>query len=196
MELLRKDTNVDFMGKRRLALMFSVALIVIGVASLAVRGLNFGIDFTGGTLVEVAYQEAVDVGEVRATLDQAGLGDALVQYFGTARDIAPIPLPIKWGMPNMGGPIATATGPVFIGASPDDYLRAYDVETGQVLWETRLARSAEGFPISYAVDGVQYVALPTGQGGGSPWRIPTFLGTEMVQPAGSGHNALYVFRIQ
>ncbi len=64
-----------------------------------------------------------------------------------------------------------------------------------MLWSTRLGRSVEGFPITYEVDGVQYVAVPAGQGGGSPWRIPTFLATDIVNPGGQGHNALYVFRL-
>ena len=96
--------------------------------------------------------------------------------------------------PFLTSVLTTGGGLAFVG-DYDRRFRAFDVETGEALWETRLGRSAEGFPISYEVDGVQYVAVPAGQGGGSPWRVPTFLGTEMVNPAGQGHNALYVFRL-
>ncbi len=87
MELIKKDTNIDFMGMRKIAFGISVALIVISLLSLLIRGLNFGIDFTGGTLVAVNYDSAVEVGEVRGALEEAGFDDAVVQYFGTARDI-------------------------------------------------------------------------------------------------------------
>ena len=96
--------------------------------------------------------------------------------------------------PLLTSVLTTGGGLAFVG-DYDRRFRAYDVETGEALWETRLGRSVEGFPISYEVDGVQYIAVPAGQGGGSPWRIPTFLGTEMINPAGNGHNALYVFRL-
>ena len=65
MEFLKRDTQFDFLGKRRLAGMISLALIVVGIASLLVRGLNFGIDFTGGTLVEVSYKDSVTIERVR-----------------------------------------------------------------------------------------------------------------------------------
>lgn len=96
--------------------------------------------------------------------------------------------------PLLTSVLTTGGGLAFVG-DYDRRFRAYDVESGEALWETRLGRSVEGFPISYEVDGVQYIAVPSGQGGGSPWRIPTFLGTEMINPAGQGHNALYVFRL-
>ena len=96
--------------------------------------------------------------------------------------------------PLLTSVLTTGGGLAFVG-DYDRRFRAYDMETGEALWETRLGRSVEGFPVSYEVDGVQYVAVPAGQGGGSPWRIPTFLGTEMINPAGQGHNALYVFRL-
>jgi preprotein translocase subunit SecF len=69
-------------------------LVVIAIAALSVRGLNFGIDFTGGTLVEVGYEDPVDVAGVRGVLEDQGLGDAVVQYFGTAKDII-VRLPVK-----------------------------------------------------------------------------------------------------
>ena len=81
------ETNVDFMGRRRLAPVFSVVLIALAVASLLTRGLSFGIDFTGGTLLEVGYSEAVELATVRSTLENAGFGDAQAQHYGSARDV-------------------------------------------------------------------------------------------------------------
>jgi len=86
MELVRK-TNIDFLGKRRFALVISSAMIIAGIVSLFVQGLNFGVDFTGGTLVEVSYHESVDISKVRRDLGDGGIKDAQVQYFGTARDV-------------------------------------------------------------------------------------------------------------
>ena len=79
--------NFDFMGKRRQAFILSLALVTGSLVSLATRGLNFGIDFTGGALVEVSYQEAVELDQVRSRLAAAELGDAVAQYFGSARDV-------------------------------------------------------------------------------------------------------------
>ena len=86
MEIIGK-TTFDFMGRRTLALVFSGLLIAAGIVSLATRGLLFGIDFTGGTLVEVSYHEPVDIAKVRTDLEEGGIKDAQVQYFGTAKDI-------------------------------------------------------------------------------------------------------------
>ncbi len=87
MQLFKTTTKFDFMGKRRVALILSGALIVIALGSLFTRVLNFGIDFTGGTLIEVGYFEPVDLTGVRSTLEQAGFEGAVVQHFGTARDV-------------------------------------------------------------------------------------------------------------
>ena len=87
MQIFKKATHFDFMGKRKLAVMISFLLIAISIGSLAVRGLNFGLDFTGGTLIEVGYSQPVDLQEVRSALDKAGFGDAVVQHFGTAKDV-------------------------------------------------------------------------------------------------------------
>ncbi len=87
MQILKKQTTIDFLGKRKLALILSVSLILISVGSLVARGLNPGIDFTGGTLVEVGYQQPVEVESVRVTLVENGFDDAIVQNFGTTRDV-------------------------------------------------------------------------------------------------------------
>lgn len=87
MDILKKDTNFDFLGKHRLALSVSGIFLLIGILSIIFRGLNFGIDFTGGTLVELNYQQSVEISEVRDHLEEAGLEDTIVQFFGTSRDI-------------------------------------------------------------------------------------------------------------
>ncbi|HFC54184.1 MAG TPA: protein translocase subunit SecF, partial [Gammaproteobacteria bacterium] len=87
MQLFDKPLKIDFLGVRRLAMMLSLLLIIVSVGSLVVRGLNFGIDFTGGTIVELGYPQAADLVEVRATLAEAGFGDAVVQHFGTSREV-------------------------------------------------------------------------------------------------------------
>ena len=99
---------------------------------------------------------------------------------------------IEQHAPFLTAALTTAGGLVFVGDF-DRWIRAYDVRTGEVLWRSRLGTSVMGYPISYEVDGVQYVAVATARGGGSPWRIPTFLTPELVSP--EGHNALYVFKL-
>ena len=87
MQIFKKTPEFDFMGKRKLALMFSAALIIISIFAITTRGLNFGLDFTGGTLIEVGYPEAADLTKLRGSLERAGFKDATVQHFGTAKDV-------------------------------------------------------------------------------------------------------------
>jgi len=98
MEFLKKDLAFDFLSHRRITSIISTVLIVVCLFSLFVRGINFGLDFTGGTLVEVRYAEQVSVDEVRVQLSNAGIEDTTVQYFGTSRDVM-IRLP---SMPGAG----------------------------------------------------------------------------------------------
>ena len=87
MFLTRFDYKFDFLGKRRLALSISAVLIVVSLASLAIQGLVLGIDFTGGTLVEVGYEQPAELDKIRSSLHDNGFSDAVVQNFGTARDV-------------------------------------------------------------------------------------------------------------
>lgn len=93
------------------------------------------------------------------------LNDGTIKWsepFGTIRDLAPVPLPLKWGVPNMGGPLVTKTGLVFIGAAMDNYLRAFDTETGEELWSGRLPGGGQATPMSYEWQGKQYVVIAAG----------------------------------
>ena len=87
MKLLKHKTNFDFMGLGHAAVILSVVLSILSIVSLAVRGLNFGLDFTGGTLIEVSYPTPPGIADVRSHLASAGFPDSVVQTFGTASDI-------------------------------------------------------------------------------------------------------------
>jgi preprotein translocase subunit SecF len=89
MDFFNKVTNFNFMGRRRLAAAFSAILMIGSLILLipGVRGLNFGIDFTGGVLLELGYQGPANLPDIRERLAGSGFGDAQVQNFGTASDV-------------------------------------------------------------------------------------------------------------
>jgi len=87
MQLLKRKLAIDFMGKRRFAMMLSAILLLAAVAAIVGKGLNLGIDFTGGTLIEAGYPEAVELKGIRAALEAADFGGAQVQHFGSSRDV-------------------------------------------------------------------------------------------------------------
>ena len=87
MQILAKETKINFIGLRFIALIFSLCLIGAGIYSLATKGLNYGIDFSGGTKVELVYEQDIPIESIRAELSKGGYGDAVVQYFGSNRDV-------------------------------------------------------------------------------------------------------------
>ncbi|MEN8777702.1 MAG: protein translocase subunit SecF [Glaciecola sp.] len=87
MRLLKINSTVKFMSLRVPALVFSTILIIASLGSLAVNQLNWGLDFTGGTLIEVGYPDAANLDEIRHELDAASFGDAIVQNFGSSQDV-------------------------------------------------------------------------------------------------------------
>ena len=93
MEFFKRTPNIDFMSKRRITYAVSAALMIASLVLVAVRGLNFGIDFTGGVTIEVNYPVAADVDGARAALTREGFPDARVQTFGSSRDLAVTVLP-------------------------------------------------------------------------------------------------------
>lgn len=78
---------INFMGIRHVAFAITVLLTLVSLGSLVVKGLNFGLDFTGGTLIELAYDKPADLNKVREQLHSAGYGDAIVQSFGATTDV-------------------------------------------------------------------------------------------------------------
>ena len=87
MKFIDPSKEIDFLDKRHIGVIASVVLVVISLISLGTRGLNFGIDFTGGLLMEVGYEGAAQLQDIRDDLGAAGYTDAQVQNFGTASDV-------------------------------------------------------------------------------------------------------------
>jgi preprotein translocase subunit SecF len=89
MRLISKKTSIDFLspGRRKVALAVSALFVIVSFASLATRGLDFGIDFTGGILLEVGYDQPADLERIRGNLSDAGFADAQVQLFGRETDV-------------------------------------------------------------------------------------------------------------
>lgn len=87
MDFFKRPTNIDFIGRRRPAYVLSLLLMVVSLGSLALKGLNFGIDFTGGTVVELVFPQSVETTTIQAVLAKAGMPGAIVQHLGSTRDI-------------------------------------------------------------------------------------------------------------
>lgn len=86
MEFFKVNTSIDFMKQRKWAAVFSITLLVASIASFFINGLNLGLDFTGGTQIQVTYDNPVNFQEVRQELNNAGFEDAVVQAYGTSHD--------------------------------------------------------------------------------------------------------------
>lgn len=87
MQLLSKTTTIDFICARKIPAVLSAMLITAGIYSLSTSGLNYGIDFSGGTKVQLAYPNDVSVIDLRATLQSGGYQESVVQYFGSNKDV-------------------------------------------------------------------------------------------------------------
>jgi quinoprotein glucose dehydrogenase len=142
------------------------------------RGTPYGMNREGGLLGPTGVPCTPPPWGKLVAID-LDAGDVLWDVaLGSIRDLAPVPMPIGWGTPNLGGPILTASGLAFIGAAMDDYLRAFDVETGEELWKGRLPAGGQATPMTYRLrpDASQFVVIAAGGHGG----LETTLGDHLV----------------
>jgi len=88
LQFIKPGTHIDFLGKKKVAFFISAVLIIIGIVSLIAKGgPNYGIDFTGGTLLQLKFSKPVAIKAVRAGLKEMGMGDSVIQRFGSAEEI-------------------------------------------------------------------------------------------------------------
>jgi len=87
MDFFKIESHIDFLKPRKIAYAISATLIVVSLVSLATRGLNFGIEFRGGVVVEAGFPESIDLPPIRAALEEAGVDRTVVQHFGSSREI-------------------------------------------------------------------------------------------------------------
>lgn len=87
MEFFKRQTNIDFLGLQRWAAALSLILLLISVVSLLTKGLHWGLDFTGGSQLQISFKHSVELPKIRQTLQQIGFKDALVQSYGTSQDV-------------------------------------------------------------------------------------------------------------
>jgi preprotein translocase subunit SecF len=88
MEIIRPGTNFNFMALSRISIAISIAMLVVAVLAFATRGLNFALDFTGGTLIELEYQKPADTDAIRETLEKSGFSGPVVQSLGEQRRVS------------------------------------------------------------------------------------------------------------
>ncbi|MFP6861002.1 protein translocase subunit SecF [Pseudomonas sp.] len=99
------NRTINFMGVRNIAFALTVVLTLLSLASLFTKGLNLGLDFTGGTQIELSYEQPADLGNIRAQLAGAGYADAVVQSFGATTDVV---VRMQGNDPDLGNKVATA----------------------------------------------------------------------------------------
>ncbi len=95
MEFFKHNTQINFMGQRKLAAVLSLILFVLSLVSLVVNGLTLGLDFTGGTQIQLNFPQAANLNQIRDNLQKAGFADAVVTSYGTSRDVLVTLVPKK-----------------------------------------------------------------------------------------------------
>lgn len=102
MEFFKHNTNIDFMAQRKWAALLSIVLFLFSLASIAVNGLNWGLDFTGGTQIQLNFPEEANLNQIRHSLENAGFPDAVVISYGTSKDVLVSLVPKEKNAATMG----------------------------------------------------------------------------------------------
>ncbi|ACR14056.1 protein translocase subunit SecF [Teredinibacter turnerae] len=150
---MNEDKVINFMGRRKLAAAFSIALVLISIGSLLVKGLAFGLDFTGGTLIELHYPQSADLGKVRDELGEMGYANAVVANFGSDEDVV---IRIQSDGEKIGDSVATQLIQAYGGEEPAQLKRIEYV--GSQIGEEFANDGALGMLFALAVV-MAYVAL-------------------------------------
>lgn len=150
---MNEDKIINFMGRRKLAAAFSIALVLISIGSLLVKGLAFGLDFTGGTLIELHYPQSADLGKVRDELGEMGYANAVVANFGSDEDVV---IRIQSDGEKIGDSVATQLIQAYGGEEPAQLKRIEYV--GSQIGEEFANDGALGMLFALAVV-MAYVAL-------------------------------------
>jgi preprotein translocase subunit SecF len=130
MELFPSNSRVDFLGWRKISIAISIVLMIVSIALISTRGLNYALDFTGGVLVEAAYEQPVEIGQVRDALEKGGIQNALVQSLGGTREVS-IRLQPEGGQKDADKIAADVLGKLKA-ARPDVTLKRHDFVGPQV----------------------------------------------------------------
>lgn len=134
LKLVPDNTNVPFMRWRNVAVWLSVLMIVASIALVAIRGLNFGVDFAGGLMMEVRFDKPVELDELRSTVDSAGAGEGSLQTFGDPRTVS-LRLPLPEGDDVAVQKVVAQVQATILKGHPDADFRRVETVSGKVSGE-------------------------------------------------------------
>ncbi len=134
LKLVPDATNIEFLKWRNLAMMISIAMIVASIVLVAMRGLNLGVDFVGGQMVRVSFDQPVHIDELRKTVRSLEQGDPTIQQFGSPNDVS-IRMPLPKGDEGAANAAANRLRAAILAKHPDAKFGSVDTVSGKVSGE-------------------------------------------------------------